>query len=64
THHRHIIPIFHSNTCKPEPTSMDLTCMILNQIKLIIMSSIDYKFYAYAYYDKLEMVEIVILDTC
>ncbi|MEM2856064.1 MAG: M67 family metallopeptidase [Candidatus Nitrosocaldaceae archaeon] len=61
---RDIIAIFHSHPSKPEPSSMDLKYMILNQIPWIIMSNIDYKFYAYAYYDKLEMVEIVILDTC
>ncbi len=59
---REVVCIFHSHPSNPKPSDMDLKYMMINQIPWLIMSSIDYTFNAYAYYESLERVEVEVID--
>ncbi|RMF31647.1 MAG: M67 family peptidase [Candidatus Nitrosothermus koennekii] len=60
---KELVSIFHAHPGKAEPSQTDIKYMIINQIPWLIMSNTDYSINAYAYYDRLEKLELVLLDS-
>lgn len=60
---KEIIGIFHSHPSYPKPSELDLKYMMINQIPWIILSTIDYSFEVYAYYNnKLEKLVLEVIE--
>ena len=57
---KELVAIFHAHPSKAEPSRIDLEYMKVNQIPWLIISSIDYSYGLYAYYSRLEKLELAI----